>query len=175
MNIKNLLSTFILSFLTIFSLTLVAADMPNDAQIAKILMETNNGEIEMAKLAKTKAQDRKVKNFAEDMIKDHSKNNKKSMKLSDKMNTTPTDSEMSAQMQTEARKELTDLQAMTGPEFDKAYMSKQVSMHEKVLANLDNTLIPNAKDKKLKKLLEKTRKDVAEHLEDAQEIQTKLK
>lgn len=177
MNSKKLLTGLMLSICAIFTVTLiaVAADMPTDAEIAKIVMETNNGEIEMAKLAKEKAQDKKVKKFAEEMIKDHSKNNKKHMKLSQKLNLTPAESELSTRQKNEAEIELAELHKMSGADFDKAYIGKQVTMHEKVLASLDSTLIPNAKDKKLKKMLDKTRSDVAEHLEDAQKIQSSFK
>lgn len=172
MNVKN---WFFLSLLITLSTAVTAATAPTDAEIARIVTTTNNGEIEMAKLAKDKAKDKKVKEFAQMMMHEHSKNNKKSAQVVKKLNEQPKESEMSTQLQADAKQEMSELEKLSGAEFDKAYIEKQVMMHEKVLANLDTNLIPNAKDKNLKEMLEKTRTEVAKHLGHAQKIQSSLK
>lgn len=159
---------------SIGTIVLFAADFPTDEQIAKIVTTTNDGEIAMAKLAEEKATNKEVKKFAEHMAKDHSKNNKAAMKLSRKLNMTPIENQASTEVRANDEKALASLQALNGPDFDRSYMAMQVNAHQKVLNDLDNVLIPGAKNEKLKKQLEKTRAKVAEHLEHAKEVQAKL-
>ena len=174
MSLKNISILMGVLVFSIGALALMAADFPTDEQIAKIVTTTNDGEIAMAKLAEDKATNKDVKKFAEHMVKDHSKNNKSAMKLSRKLNMTPTETQASIDTRANDEKALASLQALNGVEFDRSYMSMQVNAHQKVLNDLDNVLIPGAKNAKLKKELEKTRKKVAEHLEHAKEVQAKL-
>jgi putative membrane protein len=77
-------------------------------------------------------------------------------------------------MKSEASSRLENLQNLNGKEFDMAYISAQISAHQKVLNDLDSVLIPGARNERLKKQLEKTRSTVAKHLEHAKQIQTEL-
>lgn len=174
MTLKNILPFCSLLILTISAPLVSAADMPTDEQITKILTTNNDGEIAMAKMAEKKAENKDVKKFAKDMAKDHGKNNKKAMKVAKKLDMVPEDNPKAAEIKREAEQNMAQLQNLTGSEFDKTYMNIQVQAHQKTLNDLDSTLIPAAKDEKLKKELEKTRKVVAEHLEDAKEIVQKL-
>jgi putative membrane protein len=60
---------------------------------------------------------------------------------------------------------------MKGADLDRAYVDKQVELHQHVLDKLDNELIPQAKNDDLKALLQNTRASVAEHLDHAKTIQ----
>lgn len=175
MNSKKLLPMSGLLFFSIFSFFVFAADLPTEDQIAKIVMTANTSEVEMADIAKEKAENREVKDFAKDMLKAHAKSNSKSMRVIKKIRLNPTDSEKSIAFKTESDVEIKELRNLSGSDFDKVYMNKQVSLHERVLSDLDTTLIPAAKNKQLKKLLNKTRTDVAQHLEDARKIRATLK
>jgi putative membrane protein len=53
-------------------------------------------------------------------------------------------------------------------------MDAQVDEHQKVLATLDDKLIPQAQNADLKSLLEKVRAKVASHLKMAQDVQASL-
>lgn len=48
---------------------------------------------------------------------------------------------------------LAELKGMKGKDFDKAYIANEVTYYQAVLDALDKTLIPNAKDAKLKDTL----------------------
>lgn len=174
MTLKNILAFCSLLILAISAPLVSAADMPTDEQITKILTTNNDGEIAMAKMAEKKAESKDVKKFAKEMAKDHGKNNKKTMKVAKKLDMVPEDNPKAAEIKREAEQNMAQLQNLSGKEFDRTYMNIQVQAHQKTLNDLDSTLIPAAKDEKLKKELEKTRKVVAEHLEDAKEIVQKL-
>jgi putative membrane protein len=174
MNIKNVVTLSVLLIFSICTIVLAAGNFPTDDQIAKIVTTTNDGEIAMAKLAEGKATNSDVKNFAKHMIKDHEKNNSKTAKLAKKLKLTPTENDKSKEMKSEASSRLENLQNLNGKEFDMAYISAQISAHQKVLNDLDSVLIPGARNERLKKQLEKTRSTVAKHLEHAKQIQTEL-
>lgn len=166
-----------LSFATITSLAFAAnplAKNPSDPQIVKTLMNTNDGEIAMAKLAQQKATHPQVKKFAEEMIKGHTKNNQEATELTQSAKMEPAASMKSEAKTLKAQKNLAMLKMKEGTEFDKAYIDGQVSAHKQVLEELRGSLIPSAKNSELKTMLEDTAKDVQEHLEQAQKIQREL-
>lgn len=161
--------------LSVMSWCVWSSDIATDEQIAKIVITTNKGEVELAKMAELKADSREVKKFAENMIKTHSKSHKKSIKLSKKMSLIPQESLTNAEIEKETQRVKEILSHLRGAEFDKTYMDKQVRMHQKFLAELDTTLIPQAKNRRLKRMLEKTRIKVAQHLEEAQKFTSTVK
>ena len=63
---------------------------------------------------------------------------------------------------------------MTAANFNKSYVDNEVSYHEAVLNALDTQLIPNAQNPELKQLLTDTRPVIAEHLDHAKMVQSKL-
>lgn len=150
------------------------ATTPTDAQIAEILMCVNKSEINMAKLAKNKTQNSKIKRFASQMIKQHRGNNKTAMFLEEKNDIEPRDSDKSRQIRKDTEEAMTRLQKLKGKEFDEAYIAKQVEMHDQALSDLENTLIPAASNSELKSMLIRTKGAVAQHLTQARKIKAEL-
>lgn len=150
------------------------SNMPNDAEITKIVNVTNEGEIELAKLAKKKTKNDQVKTFADHMISEHTDNNKNSMQLVRKLNLKPEKNENSEAMKKDSEKTMAQIKDLEGSAFDKAYMESQISTHQKVLSELDEKMIPSAKNPELKALLEKTKSSVTAHLEQAKKVQSSI-
>lgn len=148
--------------------------LPSDAEITKILHDTNEGEIELAKLAKSKSKNAEVKKYADHMIKDHTASNKTGKQLTNKLNLKPMASEESKEMKEEGAETLAELKKLDGKEFDKEYMESQVETHNEVLSNIDNKLLTSAKNPELKAMLEKTRTTVSQHLDQAKKVQSTL-
>ena len=166
-------------FIPVLSLLITAPlfatdSKPNDAEITKIVTTTNEGEIDLAKLAQKKAKSEDVKKFAGHMITEHTNNNKNSMQLIRKLELKPDSHEKSVELKKDGEKTMNKLSDLEGSEFDKAYMESQVAVHQKVLNDLDQSLIPSAKNPELKALLEKTRSSVSAHLEHAKKVQSSL-
>lgn len=154
-----------------------AAEPPklNDAEIAAVVKAANDSEIEHGKLAKTKAKDKKVKDFANMMVKHHTDMNKSGDKVVKKAGLEPTDSELSTKLTADARAKTDALNAAAkGAEFDRAYIDAQVEAHTAVLDAIDTRLLPAVQDPGLKAELEKARPKVEEHLQKAKEIQASL-
>lgn len=150
-----------------------AAGTIDDAQIAKIVLTINEGEIEAGKLAMKEAKNKDVKDFASSMVKQHEKNMKDTTAWAKKADVSPADSADSEALKKEANEANADLKKAKA-NLDKTYVSQQVMMHEKALNKLDKDLIPGATNAALKSHLQNTRAAVAEHLEHAKSLQAKM-
>jgi putative membrane protein len=145
-----------------------------DQEIFKVIDLANTGEVDQAKLAQTKAKNTKVKNFAAKMISHHGKAKEKGSKLSTKLGVAPAESTASTQLKSDAEAMMLTLKSAPAGDFDETYINGQVQEHQKVLAALDEKLIPNAKDAELKALLQEMRATVESHLKEAAQIEAEL-
>lgn len=145
-----------------------------DTQIVKILMKIDDGEIEMGKLAVKLAQNQEVKDFAKMMVDQHETNMKATKEFAKTNRIKPEDSRAAEVLDDEAERAEKDLKRQDKSMFDRAYIKNQVAMHEKALATLRYTLIPSAQHSDFKAHLEKVASHVAEHLDHAKALQTKL-
>src|SRR6185312_5701866 len=87
--------TFLAVSLTGGLFTSATASALSDKQIVQVLVTINQGEIDAAKLAKSRAQNADVKTFAEKMLDDHTQNKEATIKLAHKNSLHPEESEMS--------------------------------------------------------------------------------
>jgi putative membrane protein len=147
---------------------------PSDAEIAMIVVVADTVDVNYGKLAVEKTKSQGVKEFAETMIRDHTAVNDKAIALAKKLGVTPAASETSKSLASNGKAELKKLKALTGSEFDKAYVANEVAYHEAVIDLLDKTLIPSTKNAELKALLKSGRPIFAAHLEHAKMLRTSL-
>lgn len=171
MKIKFLLLAVALS--SVFAIS-VHAQALNDHQIAEIMEEANDAEIDAAKLAKDDAKNAEVKEFAKHMMDEHKMNNKEAKKVVKKNDIDPEKSEMSKALKEDAKNKRAVLKKQKNMNFDKMYMEQQVSMHTQLLNDLDQKFIPAAQKPEFKAHLQATREHVSKHLEQAKAIQAKL-
>ena len=151
-----------------------SASVPTDAQIAMIVVVADTVDVDYGKLALEKTRNQAVKEFAETMIRDHTAVNDKAIALAKTLGVTPEESDTSKSLKSNGKKELAKLKALTGAEFDKAYVDNEVSYHEAVIGLLDKTLIPNTRNAELKSLIESGRPIFVAHLEHAKKLQASL-
>lgn len=172
-----MLKSFALIFTTVALATFgkAAETVLTDPQIAMIAVAADSVDIDVGKLAVEKAHDKRVKEFAELMVRDHSAVNTKANALVKKLGVTPEESATSKSLKAGGDKVIAKLKAMKGAAFDKAYVDNEVAYHEAVLGVLDKALIPNTKNTELKSLLESARPVFVSHLEHAEMIQASLK
>lgn len=150
------------------------AQAMNDHQIAEVLKEANDAEIDVAKMAKKETKNKEVRDFANHMIAEHEKNLKETKKVAKKNDIDPEDSDMSKALEADVKSKKKMLKEQKGPTFDKAYVDQQVAMHTQLLNDLDQKFIPAAQKPEFKAHLQATREHVSKHLEMAKELQTKL-
>jgi putative membrane protein len=108
------------------------------------------------------------------MTKDHTDAKRKLEDVEGKATLAPSSTDLSENLKQQASDEATRLGGLTGKTFDRAYIDAQVSDHAALLRELDQDLIPEAKDHGLAALLRKLRPTVAHHLALARKLQSEL-
>ena len=146
----------------------------SDGQIAKISDTVDTGEIEQAEVASSRAQDDRVKQFAQHMIAQHTASKQKGAALVRSAQITPETSSISSRLQTEGMQMTQKLKAADASAFDRTYIDGQIKEHQDVLNLLTTQLIPSATSADLKQALTSTRAMVERHISDAQSIQQNL-
>ncbi|WP_214072899.1 DUF4142 domain-containing protein [Mucilaginibacter sp. dw_454] len=142
------------------------------ADDAKFAVDAANGgmtEIELSKLATTKATNADLKKFADMMIMDHSKAGDELMAIAKTKNITLPDS-----VNTDSKKAIADLSAKTGADFDKAYTDKMVADH-KATVDMFEKASKNLKDSDLKAFVDKTIPTIKGHLDNINKIKAGMK
>jgi putative membrane protein len=148
--------------------------VPNDAQIAAIVVTANQVDVDAGKLAEGKTQSQAVKAFAQQMVTDHSGVNKMAVDLVTRLKVKPQDNATAQGLKKGGDDNLAALRKLSGAAFDKAYVDHEVAYHEAVLDALDKLLIPNAANVELKALLVKVRPAIDAHLQHARHLQADL-
>ena len=151
-----------------------AAGTPSDAEIAATVTAANDTDIQNGQLALEKTKNADVKAFANEMIAAHTQLNQQGGALLTKLGVTPADNPTSTSIKTGGESSRETLKGLNGAAFDKAYISAEVDLHQSVLDQLDNTLIPSAQNAELKDLLTKARPTISEHLDHAKQLKSKL-
>lgn len=151
-----------------------AADKPTDAQIAHIAYTAGDIDVKAAELALQKSKNESVRDFAKDMVRDHKAVNDKAIALVKKLNVTPEDNDISKSLVKQSANKQTELGALSGAAFDKAYVDNEVAYHNTVNDALKSTLIPSASNGELKSLLETGLKIFAGHEQHAEHLAAKL-
>lgn len=148
---------------------------PSDADIAAILLAANYTDISYAKLATPeRTRSDAIKDFAKQMLTDHTAVNKQAMDLFTKINLTPEDNPTSLDFRDESEAKREMMRDLDGRAFDTTYINNEISYHTKLLDALDKVLIPASRNMELKQFLVNVRPAVAAHLGHAQDVKTAL-
>jgi putative membrane protein len=142
----------------------------SDGNVVAIASTARQGEIDVSQIAIGKATNPDVKTFASMMVADHGAALEKAKALG----IAPEENEESKKMKADAMAAGDKLKALSGADFDKAYLTQMIADHKAVLTALDKKLIPNAKNSALKQHLKDFRPKAAEHLKHAEELSKKL-
>jgi putative membrane protein len=139
-----------------------------DASFIKKLAEGDLAEVDAGRLASRKAENQGVKNFGQEMVTDHSKNDTelKSVAAANGM-------EAPATLDHEHAAEKARLESASGSAFDKQYIDAQVRDHEKTVQLLQHE-ISHGQDPAVKDFAQKTLQVVKHHLAMARELQASL-
>jgi putative membrane protein len=170
---KTLIATAAAAAFALFA-GAAAAQAPNDAQIASIVVTANQVDIDAGKLAESKGSNAEVKAFGKQMVTDHSGVNKQAVALVTKLKVTPEDNATSKSLKSGGEENVNSLKKLSGAAFDKAYVDHEVAYHEQVLDAIDKTLIPSAQNAELKALLVSVRPAFVAHLDHAKMLQASL-
>ena len=141
-----------------------------DANIAAMLLATNNTDISYARLVPSRALREDVKQFAQRMLTDHVGVNAQLTETLTKLDMTPEDNLASLDMRDESAARRDAMRDLTGFAFDSAYITNEISYHQRFLAALDQLMLPRVRNAELRTLLVTVRPAVAAHLAHAEQV-----
>jgi putative membrane protein len=147
---------------------------PTDPQIVGVVTAADQIDIDTAKLALKKTKNDQVKQFAQQMIDDHTKLQSSVNDLGKKLNVKPEPSDISKSLKSGAAAETKKLQGLSGKAFDTEYINHEVAYHQQVLDAAGKVLIPNAQNAELKSALEGAAPLLQGHLDHAKQVQSSL-
>ena len=146
----------------------------NDANIAAIVLASNNTDISYARLVPSRAERTDVKEFAQRMLTDHTGVNGLVTELLTKLDLTPEDNITSLDLRDESANKRDLMRELSGYAFDSTYIENEVAYHRKFLASIDNVMIPRARASQLRVLLTSVRPAVAAHLAHAEQVRANV-
>ena len=142
----------------------------NDPEVAMVMRAANMSEVREGQIAREKAAEPAVRDFASMMVTEHNAANNASEAAFFKIDLVSADSPLSRQLDAESGASADALRGLTGRDFDRAYMKRQVEVHQKLLNIIDTQLLPNAHKKQVKEQVNLMRTAVQTHLTKAQSI-----
>jgi putative membrane protein len=141
----------------------------NDAESVKEAAQGGLMEVELGKIAQTKAADESVKNFGKRMEQDHSKANDELKKLAADKGL-----QLSNELDKKHKSKVDKLAKLSGVKFDREYMAAMVSDHKADVKKFERTS-EKTKDEDLKKFAGQTLPTLKSHLELAESTNGKVK
>lgn len=142
----------------------------SDGEILAIADAANAAELERARLAQSKGQNPRVKDYAA-MILDHYG---RAREEHAQLGLTKAETSRSTAVTRDALSMFQRLQQKKGAAFDRAYIQLQIATHTAALNRLDRELLPAVRDARLRRYLEDVRPRVEIQLAKAQQIQEEL-
>lgn len=142
-----------------------------DRTFAQKAVESNATEIQASEMAKEKAQNDDVKDYAERMIDDHSDANEELMALINE--TIPEKWRPAKELDAAKKKQMESLEKLSGSEFDREYMAMMTKSHQQTV-QLFEKQAQEGKNEKLKSFAEEMLPDLKEHTKMAQELAQQL-
>ncbi len=153
-----------------------------DLFLIPCLINANNAEVTLGNLAAQRAQSKEVKEFAQEMIKDHTAGEQEFQKVQTTLNQqlrpqNPANTPVAAALfQIQQQIEQTcladtqrELEQQSSSDFDRCYMGSQVGMHMQLTSVL-SVLKNHATSPDLKKAIDDASQVVSRHLEHAKKI-----
>jgi putative membrane protein len=139
------------------------------AQIAAVLEVVNTAEIDQARLARTHARAANVRQYAEEMIRDHTQARDRNQTLCRERNIAPQPGDVTAQLRRDGEHTMGTLRAAHRNAFDRTYIEAQAHQHRDALALLDAN-IPNVTDQPYRTFLDEVRGTVDHHRQMAEQM-----
>lgn len=145
-----------------------------DAEVLAHIIAADINEVVAAKAAAVMDVKPPVKEYAEMLQKHHAMNAAATMGLAGEIDILPVMTKEVGAMRMKAAGNLADLMAKADGDFGQLYINAKVEGHQNDLEMIDNKLMKNAGNDKVKSHLSETRAVIAGHLERAREIQSEM-
>jgi len=141
----------------------------DDSEFLVDAAETSMAEVETGKLALTKSTDTKVKEFANMMIKDHTKAGAETKAFADRLNVS-----LPAALTDEGKEHYNKLNEKSGVDFEKEYADMMVKGHEDAISKMEKAST-DGNDPEVKAWATNMIPTLKAHLEHAKSLQELVK
>jgi putative membrane protein len=138
------------------------------------LRAIHTAEVDLGSMAQKKATDPRVRAFATKVVNDHTTRMKKDDKIMAGLGISPTDNPVSQQISASADQEKARLDALSGADFDRAYIDEQIKYYRSAIDTFDKDLLPNVRDPQIRSRVEEARSRANDHLKEAQDLRLAL-
>lgn len=146
-----------------------------EPELGSFLVTVNTLEIAEAELAQQQAENAEVRQFAEQLVQEHTRANEQLRQaLGGGTTVDQEQSQQAQQLRQEATQSLERMRGLSGAEFDRAFIQHQIEMHQRVLDTLDRTGMTGATQDGMRPLIQELRTTLQSHLQRAQQIQQQL-
>jgi putative membrane protein len=126
-------------------------------------------EVQAGQLAEQKGMEKEVKDYGRMMVRDHTEAADRLKAIASTKNIT-----LPAAISPDMQKNLDDLQAKTGKDFDKAYLDRMVSDHKKVISAFEDES-KNGSDADIRAFADSTLHTLRHHLDEAEKCSKMMK
>jgi putative membrane protein len=140
-----------------------------DANVVDVITVANQGEVDYSQIGVEKATSPAVKEYAQLMVKDHGTMLEGVKALATRLNIMPAANDKANQLKEEVAKDINDLTAKTGKDFDKEFMEEQIDMHQETL-DLLTDLDGRTTNADLKAAIAEAKPKVQAHLDQAKAV-----
>jgi putative membrane protein len=135
---------------------------------------SNTTEIELSRLAVTKASSPAVKKIARTLVAHHTKNRDEVRALAQKVNVTLTPAQGGSVSSADSVALPQDLQNLSGADFDKAWLQHQIEAHNSNIQRLQNQTLPAVQEPQIKTYFQKTLTAMQGHLASLEQAEQQL-
>ena len=145
----------------------------DDATIVAIFDAANTADIETGTLAAERGSTKEVRDFGAMLARDHKMVRQQGRDLAKKLGVTPTPpaDDQGARDHAAAMKRL---RALSGAEFDHAFLQHEVAFHKAVIDAVKSTLLPAIRNAEVKELVVKVAPAFEAHMMAAENLDQKL-
>lgn len=145
----------------------------DDATIVAIFDAANSADIETGKLAAERGASKEVRAFGAMLVHDHEQVRQMGRDLAKKLGVTPTPPDDNTAVRAHAAA-MTKLRALSGTDFDRAFLAHEESFHAGVIAAVTTTLLPAIQNAELKALVTKVAPAFEAHRRAADDMAKQL-
>jgi len=152
----------------------VAGREYTNAELVAFINAYNDAEVEVGRLAQTKATDAQVRTFARRIVGEHQALKTEATNTAKQVNVTPAMPDDDEDLTKDHQEGMRDLNGKAkGKEFDEAFLEHEIKMHKKVLDEVEDALGRN-RNPEIRPLLEKARTGLSAHLKAAEDLEKKF-
>ena len=145
-----------------------------DANTIALLQATSSVDLAYARVGTSRGMHRDVKALAKRMTTEHTLLNETLNRLIARLDLAPRDDDVVRLLREQSNARRDSLRALSGREFDSAYVANEVRYHQEVLTAIDRVLLPSAQRPALREYVTNLRPVITAQLAHAERVQATL-